>query len=554
MISSIKDNVALYFVILNFISSIYLIINKHIIAGVLIIIITMAIMITCRRNKIYKNTDNAIMQNLSNLISYMPFNVTITDSTNNKITSNIKNREVLNIENINHIFKNTESANENEMLFKNSETILKARINNEIKYYYTNNKAIEDNGVIIGYINYECDVTDIINYKQQLHKRNTILEFSSSGLEEQINNEEKDILDNKRDFQDIIDNNNDGVLIFAYNTLERRVLGFIDSNFAARQMIQQQGFELRNIDIYDLFHNSEKDRIEKILGNMVGDKPILFETLMMINNNIFPVEINAHLCKVYNQDSIYLSIRDIKLRKELEIKRDKDRLIAIKNNKTESIVQTLSIIFVKITCIIKEIKEQIAIIDNNYSTNYNTSEETRNITKSLDNINKTIKDMMSLYTLSNIKVYIDIQTLIESIKEKMFFKEISHNTEIQVIQKGEIKEIYCDEDALKYVIITAISFALENININKGTNFYGKINIILQELNNNYILLSIEDNAGGLDNNIISRIFDIFYSTKINSTGLELPTCKVIVEEILLGTMSISNIDNGSRIDIQISK
>ena len=550
MISAIRDNSVLYFVVLNLVSSMYLIINQHTLVGILITIVTAAIAVIHKQDKKPKEPINITIQNISNLTPYMPFNMTITDNNNNKIASNIENREILDTKDINQIFENVDSVDNSAMIFKNNEKILKVKINDEIKYYCTNNKAIENNGIIIGYINYEFELTDIIKCQQQLSEKNKMLEFLGSQLEEQINNEVKDRLNSKRSFQDILDNNNDGILIFAYSIPERRVLGFIDSNFTARHLIQQQGLELKNIDIYDLFHSGEKERIEKILRNMVGNKPILFETLMIIDNGITPVEINAHLCKTYNQDTLYLSIRDIRLRKELEAKRDRNRLIAIKNNKAESIVQTLSIIFVKITCIIKEIREQITIINNNY----NADTETKTIIESSDNINKTIKDMMSLYTPSNIKAYINIKTLIESIKTKIFFKEIVHNTDIQIIQKSEMKEIYCDEDALKYVIVTAISFALENININKGTNFYGKINIILQELNNNYILLSIEDNAGGIDNDIIGRLFDIFYQTKINSTGLELPTCKVIVEEILLGTMSIANIDGGSRIDIQISK
>lgn len=550
MISAIRDNSVLYFVVLNLVSSMYLIINQHTLVGILITIVTAVIAVIHKQDKKPKEPINITIQNISTLTPYMPFNMTITDNNNNKIASNIENREILDTKDINQIFENVDSVDNSAMIFKNNEKILKVKINDEIKYYCTNNKAIENNGIIIGYINYEFELTDIIKCQQQLSEKNKMLEFLGSQLEEQINNEVKDRLNSKRSFQDILDNNNDGILIFAYSIPERRVLGFIDSNFTARHLIQQQGLELKNIDIYDLFHSGEKERIEKILRNMVGNKPILFETLMIVDNGITPVEINAHLCKTYNQDTLYLSIRDIRLRKELEAKRDRNRLIAIKNNKAESIVQTLSIIFVKITCIIKEIREQITIINNNY----NTDTETKTIIESSDNINKTIKDMMSLYTPSNIKAYINIKTLIESIKTKIFFKEIVHNTDIQIIQKSEMKEIYCDEDALKYVIVTVISFALENININKGTNFYGKINIILQELNNNYILLSIEDNAGGIDNDIIGRLFDIFYPTKINSTGLELPTCKVIVEEILLGTMSIANIDGGSRIDIQISK
>lgn len=551
MMSVVKDNVILYFMVLNLLASLYLIVNQHILVGIFVTIIT-AIIVTMQYKQSKENkikNDDIDLKNIVGLVPYMPIHTTITDIYNNQIISNVPHREILETIDINDIFKNPDSAN--IRLFRNGEKIIKVKTNNKAKYYCTINNEINDkNGNIIGYIESEFDLTNIIEYQQQLPERNKTLEFLGARLEEQIDDETKDRFDNKRDFQDILDNNNDGILIFSYNTKENRVLGFIYSNFVARNLIQQQGLELRNIDIYDLFHSSEKDRVEKILRNMISNKPILFETLMMFNNIIVPVEINAHLCKTYNKDAIYLSIRDIRLRKELEAKRDKNRLISIKDNKLDFLIQTLSIIFTKITHQTKKITEQITILNNNFNLN----NETKEILQSSKNIDQTIKDMISIYTPTNIKSYINIKNLVESIKDKIFFKEIINNTEIQIMQKGDIKDIYCDEDALKYVILSIINFSLENININKGTNFYGKINITLQELNNNYILLSIEDNAGGIDNDTLSRIFDIFYQTKISSSGLELPTCKAIVEEVFLGHMQISNIDNGSKIDIQISK
>ncbi|MBR7118330.1 MAG: HAMP domain-containing histidine kinase [Helicobacteraceae bacterium] len=551
MMSVIKDNVILYFMVLNLLASLYLIVNQHILVGIFVTIIT-AIIVTMQYKQSKENkikNDDIDLKHIVGLVPYMPIHTTITDIYNNQIISNVPHREILETIDINDIFKNPDSAN--IRLFRNGEKIIKVKTNNKAKYYCTINNEINDkNGNIIGYIESEFDLTNIIEYQQQLPERNKTLEFLEARLEKQIDDETKDKFDNKRDFQDILDNNNDGILIFSYNTKENRVLGFIYSNFVARNLIQQQGLELRNVDIYDLFHSSEKDRVEKILRNMISNKPILFETLMMFNNIIVPVEINAHLCRTYNKDAVYLSIRDIRLRKELEAKRDKNRLISIKDNKLDFLIQTLSIIFTKITHQTKKITEQITILNNNFNLN----NETKEILQSSKNIDQTIKDMISIYTPTNIKSYINIKNLVESIKDKIFFKEIINNTEIQIMQKGDIKDIYCDEDALKYVILSIINFSLENININKGTNFYGKINITLQELNNNYILLSIEDNAGGIDNDTLSRIFDIFYQTKISSSGLELPTCKAIVEEVLLGHMQISNIDNGSKIDIQISK
>jgi len=57
------------------------------------------------------------------------------------------------------------------------------------------------------------------------------------------------------------------------------------------------------------------------------------------------------------------------------------------------------------------------------------------------------------------------------------------------------------------------------------------------------IIIQINDNAGGLPENIISKIFDPYFTTKTGTkgTGLGLSMCKEIIEGHMNGTLSASN-------------
>ncbi|MDX1296317.1 MAG: HAMP domain-containing sensor histidine kinase, partial [Sulfurimonadaceae bacterium] len=69
---------------------------------------------------------------------------------------------------------------------------------------------------------------------------------------------------------------------------------------------------------------------------------------------------------------------------------------------------------------------------------------------------------------------------------------------------------------------------------------------------NQELLIEITDNAGGIPENAINKIFDPYFTTKSAGNGIGLYISKMIVEKHFQGTISAENTDRGARFSIHL--
>ena len=107
------------------------------------------------------------------------------------------------------------------------------------------------------------------------------------------------------------------------------------------------------------------------------------------------------------------------------------------------------------------------------------------------------------------------------------------------------------ENELTQVLINVINNAKDAL-LTKGSEDK-KIIIALQK-KSDYALITIEDNAGGIPENILPRIFEPYFTTKhpTQGTGLGLHISYKIITETLSGKLYAQNTQNGAKFFIEL--
>ena len=64
---------------------------------------------------------------------------------------------------------------------------------------------------------------------------------------------------------------------------------------------------------------------------------------------------------------------------------------------------------------------------------------------------------------------------------------------------------------------------------------------------NNKITITIQDNAGGVKEESLEKLFDPYYTTKSTGTGTGLYMVKLVIKNSLQGDLKINNSEKGLR-------
>ena len=165
-------------------------------------------------------------------------------------------------------------------------------------------------------------------------------------------------------------------------------------------------------------------------------------------------------------------------------------------------------------------------------------------------MSKTIDDFKNFFSPNKQKNIFKIENAIQKALDIVI--GVVHLNHIKTTINIE-KDLKCYSylEELQQVILTILNNAIEALvlmNISSGEIF---IDVYKQD---NNIVISIQDNALGIDVQYLDKIFEPYFTTKqkAQGTGLGLYMAKMIIENGLLGTLNVENKLNGACFTIKI--
>jgi signal transduction histidine kinase len=155
------------------------------------------------------------------------------------------------------------------------------------------------------------------------------------------------------------------------------------------------------------------------------------------------------------------------------------------------------------------------------------------IVNNTNNLSCTIEDFRNYFDESQEKKIFNLKILVEQISS--IFKEELNAKNIILIENIDDIEICTYESELKRAIINLLK------NAKDFTNF-GVVLINVHE-KKEQIIIEIQDSAGGIPNNMIKKIFEPYFTTKYNSSGigLGLYSSYEIITKKLKGKIIVEN-------------
>ena len=410
----------------------------------------------------------------------------------------------------------------------------------------------------------------IIAYRQSiLNKHNKTLRLINNEIEKK----NRQIAKQKELFEKLYNKSSDGVLLLKNKKIT-------DCNEAATKILHYSKEELIGKYFYEISPKFQADgqssnlksinKINEALKNGISSFEWMHTSKdhkkVWIDIVLTSIEINNNLV-------IHTVIRDINKRKEMERK-----LEVLTNDLEERIKKEIEKNKEKTAQLIQQSRfaqmgEMISMIAHQWrqpltaitATTNNLllknilnkevpkeilEEELNLITEYTQHLSFTIDDFRNFFKSDNEKVDSKIEDIIEKainiIKTSFVAKDINLITNYKFNEN-----ISMDTTEIQQVILILLKNAEDALVDNEIKN---KTIEIITYKENDFAIIEIQDNAGGIASDIIYKIFDPYFSTKKakEGTGIGLYMSKMIINDHCKGEITASNNQDGAIFKIKL--
>ncbi len=162
---------------------------------------------------------------------------------------------------------------------------------------------------------------------------------------------------------------------------------------------------------------------------------------------------------------------------------------------------------------------------------------THKISEATQYLSDTIDNFRDFFQENKIKQKFSITSAI--IKSKKLLETKFKDQNIKLIYELSDIELYGIKNEFIQVITNMLSNSIDALKQNENE----KLIFITSSISKNNIIIKFWDNAAGIENNIISKIFDAHFTTKDkeNGSGIGLHMTKMIIENNFLGKITVDN-------------
>ncbi len=323
-------------------------------------------------------------------------------------------------------------------------------------------------------------------------------------------------------------------------------------DFDIQIMINDDLLQLQTIVNKAISMITKEEKIEIYKKWMTFNKTIIDYTLVCQIFFIFSIINIVFFIAYYKQQQLKKNLK-IQVKQEIE-KNKQQQLLMLQQSRLAQMGEMISMIAHQWRQPLNTLSvlNQAVVVKYNRKKLDDKSVEyfQKNSSKQIQNMSKTIDDFKNFFkpekeklefcinkvitdTIDMVKPILDVHGINIIFDVNIEFKTIGYQNELG---QGILNIINNSKDAL-----------IQNNIKNK------EINILLKEENNN-IIITICDNAGGISEDIIDQIFDPYFSTKCekNGTGLGLYMTKIIIEEHMDGKINVSNDKDGAVFQIKL--
>ncbi len=363
----------------------------------------------------------------------------------------------------------------------------------------------------------------------------------SKKIEQLFNRYRKRVKENEEKYALLFNHSNDGFIISQINKNRASILSM---NNTALNITKYDSKQLLDKEFFSLFLDLN---LETLL-----EKRTLFKTVKLKNrfDEIKTIELNAIIYEYENKSLIFASLRDITERIFLKEEKLKQENILIQKSKMAAMGEMIGNIAHQWRQPLAQISGLFFDIESAYD--YKELDKSY-LSKRVDEANDLLEYMSR--TIDDFRNFFNPN----SIKEEFFIKEAvinAKNIVSSTLKYHSIKIIIDIDKDLKLVgYKNEYSQAIVNIVSNAKDILIEReikepvIRIYMKDENE----LCIQDNGGGVNNKIIDRIFDPYFTTKRDyGTGIGLYMTKLIIEEKMNGSIYVKNVEHGAQFYIRV--